>query len=190
MKKYRLSVLVLLFLLLTFSNTTEAKLVIISPQDMIDQSGLIVIGYVTQKKYSEEERQVVISVETIVKGETEQKEISFKRNKPPMYGWLGFDFPEKGTRIMVLLQQNDQLTLTGDANAVAVLDDNNVSLYKGITMGQFTPENYEDTYKSYLDAHSSLITSDKMLKNTSIILGSIVVSMFFIFGILKRKRQN
>jgi hypothetical protein len=38
-----------------------------------------------------------------------------------MYGWLEFDFPETGTRIMVLLQQNDQLTLTGDANAVAVL---------------------------------------------------------------------
>ncbi|CAM4429877.1 hypothetical protein L1N85_26890 [Paenibacillus alkaliterrae] len=221
MKKCGLLALVLLFLLLPFSNTTEAKLSIIPPQDMIEQSSLIVIGHVTKKEYSEEERQVVISVETVIKGKIKQKYIYLKRGKPPMYGWLGFDFPEQGTRIMVLLQQNDQLTLTGDANAVAVLDDNNVRLYKGFTMGQFTPEKYESTYKAYLDVQSSQITSDKMndknvtsmpvmisyngetmpaveakqetfttLKNTSIILGCIVATIFFIYRILKRKRQN
>jgi hypothetical protein len=222
MKKCGLLTLVFLFLLLPFSNTTEAKLIIISPQDMIEQSSLILIGHVTKKEYSEEERQVVISVETVVKGKIKQKEIYLNRDKPPMYGWLGFDFPETGTRIMVLLQQNDQLTLTGDANAVAVLDDNNVRLYKGSTMGQFTPDKYEDTYKAYLDdVQSSQITSDKIndknvtsmpvmtnynggtmpavevkqqtfttLKNTSIILGCIVVTMFFLYRILKRKRQN
>jgi hypothetical protein len=154
--------LVLLFFLLPFSKTTEAKLTIIPPQEMIEQSSLIVIGTVTKKDYSEEQRQVGISVETVIKGKIQQKEIYLNRDKPPMYGWLGFDFPETGTRIMVLLQQNDQFALTGDANAVAVLDGNNVKLYKGSTMGQWTPEQYEETFKAYLDVQSTQITSDKM----------------------------
>jgi hypothetical protein len=221
MKKCGMLTLVLLFLIVSFSKTTEAKLSIVPPQKMIEQSSLIVIGTVTKKEYSEEQRQVSISVESVVKGKTQQKEIHLKRDKPVMYGWLGFDFPETGTRIMVLLQQNDQLTLTGDVNAVAVLDGNNVKLYNGSTMGQWTPEQYEETYKAYLDIQSTQMTSDKMndksgittlamtrnngalipnveakqqifttLINTVLILGGVVVTMFLIYRILKRKRQN
>jgi hypothetical protein len=221
MKKCGMLTLVLLFLIVSFSKTTEAKLSIVPPQKMIEQSSLIVIGTVTKKEYSEEQRQVSISVESVVKGKTQQKEIHLKRDKPVMYGWLGFDFPETGTRIMVLLQQNDQLTLTGDVNAVAVLDGNNVKLYNGSTMGQLAPEQYEETYKAYLDIQSTQMTSDKMndnsgiitlamtrnngalipnveakqqifttLINTVLILGGFVVTMFLIYRILKRKRQN
>jgi hypothetical protein len=221
MKKCGMLTLVLLFLIVSFSKTTEAKLSIIPPQQMIEQSSLIVIGTVTKKEYSEEQRQVSISVESVVKGKTQQKEIHLKRDKPVMYGWLGFDFPETGTRIMVLLQQNDQLTLTGDVNAVAVLDGNNVKLYNGSTMGQWTPEQYEETYKAYLEIQSTQMTSDKMndksgittlamtrnngalipiveakqqifttLINTVLILGGFVVTMFLIYRIFKRKRQN
>jgi hypothetical protein len=221
MKKCGMLTLVLLFLIVSFSKTTEAKLSIVPPQEMIEQSSLIIIGTVMKKEYSEEQRQVSISVESVVKGKTKQKEIHLKRDKPVMYGWLGFDFPETGTRIMVLLQQNDQLTLTGDVNAVAVLDGNNVKLYNGSTMGQWTPEQYEETYKAYLDIQSTQMTSDKMndksgittlamtrnngalipnveakqqifttLINTVLILGGFVVTMFLIYRILKRKRQN
>jgi hypothetical protein len=221
MKKCGMLTLVLLFLIVSFSKTTEAKLSIVPPQEMIEQSSLIVIGTVTKKEYSEEQRQISISVESVVKGKTQQKEIHLKRDKPVMYGWLGFDFPETGTRIMVLLQQDDQLTLTGDVNAVAVLDGNNVKLYNGSTMGQWTPEQYEESYKAYLDIQSTQMTSDKMndksgittlamtrnngalipnveakqqifttLVNTVLILGGFVVTMFLIYRIFKRNRQN
>lgn len=131
-----------------------------------------------------------------------------------MYGWLEFDFPEPGTRVMVLLQQNENLTLTGDANAVALLDDNNVRLYKGSTMGQWTPEKYEETYKEFLDKSmlSSPMPTDKFnddgetsifdvklhhLKHkvivlicTAIILGVVVIFIYFTYRILKRKKKN
>ena len=208
MKKCGLFIITLLFLLLPFSKITEAKLTIIPPKEMIEQSSLIVIGTVLKKEYSEEQRQVGISVEKVVKGKIEQKEIFLKRDKPPMYGWLGFDFPETGTRIMVLLQQNDQLILTGDTNAVSVLDGKNIKLYKGSTMGQWTPEQYEETFKAYLDEQYKHNTG-KLNNNgvtmpvveakqqtfttliiTSIILGCVVATMFFIYRIIKRKRQN
>lgn len=54
MKKCGLLTLLFLFFLLTFSKTTEAKLSIISPQEMIEQSSLIVIGTVMKKEYSKE----------------------------------------------------------------------------------------------------------------------------------------
>jgi hypothetical protein len=208
MKKSGLLTLVLLFFLIPLSKI-EAKLTIISPQEMVEQSSLIIIGTVTKKEYTEEKRLVSISVETVVKGKSQQKEIQLKRDKPLMYGWLGFDFPETGSRVMLLLQQNDQLTLTGDVNAVSVLDDSNFRLYKGTTMGKWAPEQYEKSYKAYLDKQSSQM-SDKMnengvtitpstetkqqtfntLINKILILGGFVVTMFLIYRILKRKRQN
>jgi hypothetical protein len=216
MKKSGLFTLVLLFVLITFIKTTEAKLTIIAPDGMIEESNLIVIGTVTKKEYSEQQRQVSISIETVVKGKTNKTEINLKRDKPPMYGWLEFDFPETGTKIMVLLQQNDQLTLTGDANAVAVLDDNNVRLYNGATMGQWKPEQYEETYKAFLDKsmQSSLSTmpidksNDKgettifdiklhhlehkidVLINIALIVGVVLVTGFLFYRILNRKRQK
>ncbi|WP_080832402.1 hypothetical protein [Cohnella massiliensis] len=210
MKKCSLLILMILLILLSFSKITEAKLSIIPPQDMIKQSSLIIIGTVTKKEYSEEQRQVRISVEAVVKGENQQTEITLKRDKPPMYGWLGFDFPEVGARIMVLLQQNDKLTLTGDVNAVAVLDgNNNVKLYKGSTMGQWTPERYEETYKAFLDEQSSRmisVTTDDTkgimpaveanqqsstaFASMLIITGCIVATLFVIYRILKRNKQT
>lgn len=62
MKKCGLFTLLLLFLLLPFCKTSEAKLNIISPQQMIALSSHIVIGTVTKKEYTEELRQVEISV--------------------------------------------------------------------------------------------------------------------------------
>jgi hypothetical protein len=96
MKKVGLLLLLLLVITVNpFVQTVEAKLSIIPPQDMINQSDLIVIGTVTKKNYSEENRDVAFSIDTILKGDTNQKEIVLKRDKPVMYGWLGFNFPTK-----------------------------------------------------------------------------------------------
>lgn len=199
MKNYGLLTLLLLLLTLPLGKTSEAKLLIIPPQEMINQSSLIVIGTVTKREYSEETRQVVISIDRVVKGTIQQKEIVFKRNKPNMYGWLGFDFPEKGTTIMVLLQQNNELTLTGDTNAVAVLDQHQVKLHNGFTMGQYTPEKYEDAYNSYLAANGgtelpAVEANNKQQFPTfiiiSFIIGCLAAAIFLMVRTLKRKRLN
>lgn len=70
-----------------------------------------------------------------------------------MYGWLGFDFPDAGTQILVFLSQNEQsgLSLTGDANNVAIVDkDDSVQLCHGSTMGKWTPEHYEEAYQAFI----------------------------------------
>lgn len=151
MKNFGLFTLASLFLLVIFINTAEARLVILSSEEMIEQSNLIVIGTVMKKEYSEKHREVHISIEAVLKGKMNQKEIVFMRDKDLMYGWLEFDFPDAGTKIMVLTQQDEQLSLTGDANAVSVLDGDNIRLYHGSTMGRWTPEKYEETYKAFLD---------------------------------------
>lgn len=141
-----------LFLLLVITfypfQTAEAKLLIIPPQKMIDGSDLIVIGTVTKKNYSEVNREVAFSIDTILKGDTKQKEIVLKRDKSHMYGWLGFDFPDEG-KILVLLRQYE---LTGDTNSVAIVNkDDTVQLYHGATMGNWTPKHYEETYQVFID---------------------------------------
>lgn len=146
----------LLLLVITFNpfQIAEAKLSIIPPQDMISKSDLIVIGTVTKKDYSEETREVAFSIDTILKGGTKQKEIVLKRDKSHMYGWLGFDFPDKGTKILVLLRMYTDigLSLTGDTNSVAIVNkDDTVQLYHGAIMGNWTPKNYEETYQAFLD---------------------------------------
>lgn len=209
MKKLGLLILLLQLFSISFFNTTEAKLTIIPPEEMVKQSTLIVIGTVTKKEYTEQQREVHFSVETVIKGKTTQNEIELRWDKPPMYGWLGFDFPETGTRIIVLLQQNDQqLTLTGDANAVAILDGNYVKLYKGSTMGHWTPEQYEETYKVFLDKSiqstqmpidilsnkgettNFSVKSQHLKFNIALIIGVMVVTSFLLYRILKRKRLN
>jgi hypothetical protein len=214
MKKSGLFMLILLFFLITFSKTISAKLTIIPPEDMVEQSTLIVVGTITKKEYSQKHREVGISVQTVVKGTTEQKEINLKLDEPPMYGWLGFDFPDTGTKILVLLRQNDQFTLTGETNAVAILEDHNVKLYRGTTMGQWTTEQYEKTYKAFLEKSimSSPTSKDQlinkgettifgvkshhleykmvMLINLAIIVGIVLITILLLYRISKHKKQR
>lgn len=147
----------LLLLVIAFHpfQITDAKLLIIPPQDMISKSDLIVIGTVTKKDYSEENREVAFSIDTILKGDIKQREVVLKRGKPQMYGWLGFDFPDEGTKILVLLRMYEQigLSLTGDTNSVAIVNkDNAVQLCHGATMGDWTPKHYEEAYQAFFDA--------------------------------------
>lgn len=210
MKKCGLLTLICAFLSITFIKTIEAKLTIIPPQEMVQQSTLILIGNITKKEFSDEHRLVSISIETVVKGQTNQTEIVLQKDRPPMYGWLGFDFPEIGTRVMVLLQQqNDQLKLTGDANAVAVLEDNNVRLYKGMTMGQWSPEQFERTYQGQLEKSTAsaqsavvklngttilgvkphhLIHKVGVLINIAVIIGLVAATSFFVYRTFKHNR--
>jgi len=83
-----------------------------------------------------------------------------------MYGWLGFDFPDVGTRVMVLMQQSSSLVLTGEVNSVAIVEDNQkVKLYQGTTMGQWTPELYEEAYSAYLAGQISSLSEPKNMDN-------------------------
>lgn len=168
MRRYSWLTWVLCIFLLLFANQAEAKLTIIPPSDMIEQSSLIVIGTIKDKQFSDDQRQVTLAVETWLKGSLQDKELVLQRDKYLMYGWLGFDFPDKGTRVMVLLQQSDPFVLTGETNSVAVLEGkHNVKLYKGTTMGQWTTELYEEAYSAFLEKRMSSLLAPKSVDNSN-----------------------
>lgn len=151
MKKIILPLL-LMFIFCSFE-LVEARIVVMSPQDMINYSKHIVIGTITEKNYSEDKREVTLTVDSVLKGTLKQKNIVFKMNKGHMYGgWIGFDFPDKGTKVMVILDEEFLgLSLLGDGNSVAVIEDNKVKeIYNGVTAG-WKPEQYLPIYQEFLD---------------------------------------
>jgi hypothetical protein len=122
------SFLVFIFI---FSCDAQSKLVILSPKEMIKDSDLIVTGVVEQKFYRTESRKVVISVNRVLKGRTTQRMLYLEGQRRP-YGWVGFDFPESGTKVMLLMKKNG---LTSDANNIAVVDSKGVKLFHPIMPG-------------------------------------------------------
>lgn len=141
-------------------STVFAKLVTAGPQDALAGASTIVVGTVTARHYSEDERSVTIQIDQVVKGDTEKQQLSWKVPKPRMYGWLDFDFPETGNQVLLLLNGNDQegFALAWDLNCVAVVDEGRVTaLYHGTTIGlnqaSWEPEQYAAAYDAYYQAH-------------------------------------
>jgi hypothetical protein len=141
-------------------NTVEAKLTIIPPQRMIDGADFIIIGTITKKVFSEQNREVQFTINSVLKGEIKQKEMTLNQDLPHMYGWLGFDFPDKGSKVMVFLgKYNSGTFLEGDTNSVATIENNQVHLYHGATMGGWTPKLYDAAYQAFFDEHKESINT-------------------------------
>jgi hypothetical protein len=133
-----------------------AKLAVTPPQQMIDNANLIVTGTIENRIYDETQRQVTIAIESILKGRLNEKTITLSQKASKQVGgWLGFDFPDNGNKVMVLLnQQEQQITLEADLNNVAIVDDNgDIHLYHGSTIGAAQPVDYEMVYQAFYRQH-------------------------------------
>jgi hypothetical protein len=139
----------------------NAKMSVISPKEMIRISDYIVVGIIKKRKFEGNHRQVVISVETVLKGKNTEKEIVLSRNNSPgnmdPFGY-SFDFPEKGTKVMVLLRNYADIGLSLTyANSICVINKNKVYLYKGMGFGarymdnevNWAPKDYQETYQDF-----------------------------------------
>jgi hypothetical protein len=162
--------LILLNPLLPKSN---AKMSIFSPQQMIDMSDFIVVGEIKKRNYEDKHIQVIISVESVLKGKITEKEIVLNRDLNMNYNY-SFDFPEKGTKVMVLLKKypNVGLSLTY-ANSICELNENKVTLYNGMDFRSKNKEHevywysrdYEAAYQAFYDnAVKGNISTDKAIK--------------------------
>jgi hypothetical protein len=161
------------FFLLGFfltTQTADAKMSIFSPQDMINNSDYIVVGKIkknitTEKhhtQFSELHREVTISVEMVLKGEITQKEIILKRDRRKDLlnpGEVSYDFPKRGTKVMLLLRNNaNGLSLTY-VNSICEINKNRISLYKGMEFRSrfkdsetyWSIKDYEETYQAIYD---------------------------------------
>lgn len=192
MKRVILPIILLIFMMTDIAN---ARLSVIPPHEMISNSDYIIVGTVTEKNYSENHRKVKISIESFLKGNINEQELILEQDKPPLYGWLNFDFPEEGTRVLVLMQKEKGYFLTGDANSVVVIKNNgNIELYNGRSMNNFTIKQYEDAYTSFFKKNIKQDYSKKDTespKNSSFVyvFGTIFVIVLLSF-IAKKKAAN
>ncbi|MDQ0897425.1 hypothetical protein [Paenibacillus sp. V4I7] len=151
------------FLLLSVflsTQTVSAKMSIIPPQDMLNSSDYIVVGNVikqnTADKYRAVHKEITLSVEAVLKGEITQKEIVLKRDIRFHPGEVPYDFPKRGTKVMLLLRNNTNgLSLTYH-NSICVIQDHRLSLYKGIGFGDWSVNEYEETYQAFYDSAGSI----------------------------------
>jgi hypothetical protein len=169
MKKAMFTFLLTLFLLT--NQTVDAKMAIYSPQEIIDNSDYILVGKikknVTSEKhyaqFSEIHKELTISVDAVLKGEIVQKELVIKRVKRKDLlnpGEVSFDFPKRGTKVMLLLKNNTNgLSLTY-INSVCEINNNKVSLYRGIEFGSgevhWSTKDYEEAYQTIYDKAVSM----------------------------------
>ncbi len=165
MKKNLVFLLIILGSIFISPPMLVAKLLVANPSQMIQHADLIIVGSVQAKHYTEDDREVIIKIESVLKGSTPLEEIALKQHKGPMYGWLGFDFPDQGKRVMVLLREGEKgkgYQLLNDLNNVATVEDNgDIKLYKGSTINETKPQDYEKAFKSIFDEYSRNISDVK-----------------------------
>lgn len=122
-KQKKIVLLLMIYMMLFTQNDAQARLTILSPLQMVENSDLIIAGTVKNLVTTESERNVTIEIDSVLKGEYDEKEISIE-SRPLRYGWT--EFPSKGKRVMVLLtkEENNSYSLTADVNNVAVINEN------------------------------------------------------------------
>jgi hypothetical protein len=165
MKKAMIITLLLSVLFMT-TQTADAKMSVISPSDMIDISDYIIVGKIkknitTKKQYSDYtaiHREVTFSIEVVLKGEIVQKEIVISRDtRTDIMNLTGisFEFPKKGTTVMLLLRNYTNGISITYANSICVIKKGKIHLYEGMGFGSndvnWSPQDYEETYQAFYD---------------------------------------
>ena len=138
--------------------------VVLSPEAMIDSSDFIFTGKVVEKEYTEEQRTVKIEIDRILKGNENIRELTLTRQKPKMYWWLGFDFPEVVNKVFVLLNKSKQEYIPNfDLNYVAIVnEDDKIELYNSNSINGVGKEAYATLYEKFLkENHSKAIIPKK-----------------------------
>lgn len=159
-----ISIISLFIMVFLLSDIANAKLVVLSPEAMIESSDFIFTGKVVEKNYTEEQRTVKIEIDRILKGNENISELTLTRQKPKMYGWLGFDFPEVGNKVFVLLNKSKQEYMPNfDLNYVAIVnEDDKIELYNGNSINGVGKEEYATVYEKFLkENHSKAIIPKK-----------------------------
>lgn len=148
--KFLICLFISIFLL---SDITYALLIVLSPEGMIEYSDFIFTGKVIEKNYAEDQRTVKIEIDRILKGDESIGELTLTRQNSEMYGWLGFDFPDPGNKVFVLLSKTEQGYMPCfDLNYVAVINkDEKIELYNGHIINGIQKEEYAAVYQKFFD---------------------------------------
>ncbi|MCR4419412.1 MAG: hypothetical protein QHH27_02945 [Clostridia bacterium] len=149
-------------LLLLLPTVAGARLLVSSPEETLQSADLIITGTVMAREYGEAERRVTVEVDEVLKGDFRADELSLARQKNPVCGWAGFDFPAPGTQVFLLLcgEAEQGYRPARDLNYVAVVEGDRVTgLYRGYNVGingrRWSREAYAAAYDAFYQAHRS-----------------------------------
>lgn len=165
MRKIGLCLLVMFCLafLNPFLPQLMAKMSIFSPQQMIDMSDYVVVGKIEKELISKKQNteytaihtEVTVSLESVLKGHISQKEIVLQhdsRTDRMRTDGVDFDFPKKGSKVMLLLKQGRNGIALTYANSICLINNNIVSLYIGTEfVGNWKITDYKNTYQTFYD---------------------------------------
>ncbi|MDH7479420.1 MAG: hypothetical protein QHH02_05370 [Syntrophomonadaceae bacterium] len=133
--------------------TASARLSVSSPEGTLDGAQLVVVGEVAERDYRDTKRRVVVRVDEVIKGTYGKERLTLEMDQNPIYGWAGFDFPEPGAKVFLLLRGEEQCGywLARDLNCVAGVNEGRVTgLYNGRKIGinesSWTAEDYARAY--------------------------------------------
>jgi hypothetical protein len=155
---------IVLILIVMFSTiNVSAKMVGISPEYMVHNSDLIIVGTILDEYTNGTVTSSTINVERVLKGYTTDKTIKITTNSKPKMDSIPVIIPKKGTEIMVLFEEGQ---LTADFNNIAVIKGNRVTLVSGIGYGynntKWSISDYENEYSKLLNSqtwiYSAIIT--------------------------------
>lgn len=151
----KIGISVMMLICLTFCNPLlpqlNAKMSVISPQEMINSSDHIVVGVIKKWDYIEKHREVTITIDAVLKGKINQKEIVLKQDIDVMHKWVTFDFPKERSKVMVLLRNSAEGYAPRYANSVCIIHKNRINLYEGMGFGNWLPRDYEETYQVFYE---------------------------------------
>lgn len=145
---------------LLLPGTAPALLNVAGPELALQHAEIIITGTVNERNYSDNQRQVVIKVKELLKGDLPAQVITLQKTLGHMYGWTGFDFPEAGAEVFLLLRSNGQdgYCLAWDLNSVALLEKGQVASLChgsniGINDGHWSSDDYASAYNTYYQAN-------------------------------------
>ncbi|WP_164826820.1 hypothetical protein, partial [Paenibacillus alginolyticus] len=159
----------------------NAKMSVISPQEMILKSDHIIVGIIKKQDFKEEHREVAISVDVVLKGKINQKEIVLKRDIDAMHIWNTFDFPEEGSKVMVLLRNTSDGYTPTYVNSVCIINNSKVHLYKGMGFGindvHWLPKDYEQAYQVFYENSVSMRLTETIIQHQNGCRGAAVITL-------------
>lgn len=141
-------------------NAVQARLLVFSPDEILESADLIVEGAVTAAAADENERQYAVTVNCVLKGELSGETVDLTVGRCLPHREPPEALPDEDETVLVLLRGNPEegWRLATDLNAVALVAGGKVTeLYHGSNIGlndaAWTKDEYVKAYDAFYQAN-------------------------------------
>jgi hypothetical protein len=135
-----------IYTVLPISNI-NAKLIVLSPQQMLASADLIIIADVAFQREKEEGLSTLLEVAGIIKGTYNETALSIFQDRHPLYGYLN-KLPSEG-RVFVLLRKSKHgYEPVGDLHAIGKMSGLSI-----LSVNGSNDDKYVKPYQRYLAEH-------------------------------------